>query len=319
MPRIQIFKSDSLRMKSSPPMLKSYTPSLSIDGHPGGVDNLRHDVHLARSSREGRAHTCAESPARRRNRLLAAEGPQGAPRTPFLNKLTTHEAGGKSAPDRLQIRADGPARRCDQSRKVTAKWPWICWSGCGRQVPAPGTEHEFAQFLERCRIFDAFQEHEGVRQQKALGIANAWPRSRSRRKSSAQDRAGSSFSCCASRRKPGAMRRSPFRRDGHGRPQDLISALLSEGRGATITMRRAIRHDGQTGIAIPTCDPDAQIPASSCGRWRSTSRRRRSAWDPGSILRKQRCPELVGGGTPDESTYRRPVQESPISRPGSSA
>ena len=45
MPRIPIFKLGSDEI--IPPVLKSYTPSLSLEGLAVGVDNLRHDVHPA--------------------------------------------------------------------------------------------------------------------------------------------------------------------------------------------------------------------------------------------------------------------------------
>jgi len=47
MPRIPIFKLGSSSDENIPPVLASYTPSLTLEGLSVGVDNLRHDVHLS--------------------------------------------------------------------------------------------------------------------------------------------------------------------------------------------------------------------------------------------------------------------------------
>src|SRR6201981_2297704 len=98
MPRIPIFKLGSSSDEITPPSLSSYTPSLSLEGLLVGVDNLRHDVHLSPKFTEtARAHI-ARLIARHGDveGLLAAEAPQSAPRTPFLNKLSSKlKSGGK--------------------------------------------------------------------------------------------------------------------------------------------------------------------------------------------------------------------------------
>ena len=47
MPRIPIFRLGGSGEQPLPPKLRSYTPSLVIEGLQIGVDNLRHDVYLS--------------------------------------------------------------------------------------------------------------------------------------------------------------------------------------------------------------------------------------------------------------------------------
>src|SRR4029077_4609483 len=99
MPRIPIFKLGSDEI--IPPALTNYTPSLSLEGLAMGVDNLRHDVHLSPKFTEAARAHIARLLARHGDvdGLLAAESPQAAPRTPFLNKLTTAlKPGAKAEP-----------------------------------------------------------------------------------------------------------------------------------------------------------------------------------------------------------------------------
>ena len=91
MPRIPIFKLGSSSDENIPPVLASYTPSLTLEGLSVGVDNLRHDVHLSpKFTDAARAHI-ARLIARHGDveGLLAAEATASAPRTAFLSKLTT--------------------------------------------------------------------------------------------------------------------------------------------------------------------------------------------------------------------------------------
>lgn len=170
MPRIPIFKLGSSSDEIIPPSLSSYKPSLSLEGLLVGVDNLRHDVHLSPKFTEtARAHV-ARLIARHGDveGLLAAEAPQSAPRTPFLNKLATKlKPGAKADPadfksilTELNIAA---LNRAKAENKVAidllARLAVIKFLRLELNT-------QFAQVLERCRMM--LKSYEGVRQQKAL-------------------------------------------------------------------------------------------------------------------------------------------------------
>jgi len=167
MPRIPIFKLGSDEI--IPPVLSSYTPSLSLEGLAVGVDNLRHDVHLSPKFTEAaRAHV-ARLIARHGDveGLLAAEAPHTPPRTPFLNKLTTAlKAGAKTEPSDFKTiltdlhvaalsraKAEGKVAVDLLARLAVVKFLRL-------ELNA-----QFAQVLERCRMM--LKNYEGVRQQKA--------------------------------------------------------------------------------------------------------------------------------------------------------
>ena len=168
MPRIPIFKLGADEI--IPPVLTTYTPSLSLEGLAVGVDNLRHDVHLSPKFTEAARAHIARLLARHGDvdGLLAAEAPQAGPRTPFLNKLTTAlKPGAKSEPSDfksmltdLQVaalnraKADGNVAVDLLARLAVVKFLRM------------ELNTQFAQVLERCRMM--LKNYEGVRQQKAI-------------------------------------------------------------------------------------------------------------------------------------------------------
>src|SRR6267143_6787926 len=170
MPRIPIFKLGQSSDEIVPPVLTSYTPSLSLDGLQVGVDNLRHDVHLSPKFTERARTHVARLIARHGDvtDLLAAEAPQAAPRTPFLNKLTTAlKPAGKSVPTDFKsvltdlhvaalnrAKADGKVAVDLLARLAVVKFLRL------------ELNTQFAQVLERCRMM--LKSYEGVRQQRAL-------------------------------------------------------------------------------------------------------------------------------------------------------
>jgi hypothetical protein len=170
MPRIPIFKLGSSSEEPIPPVLASYTPSLSLEGLSVGVDNLRHDVHLSPKFTEtARAHI-ARLMARHGDveGLLAAEAPPSAPRTAFLSKLTTVvKQGAKSeAADFKTVLTElhvAALNRAKAENNVTidllARLAVI-------KFLRLELNSQFAQVLERGRMM--LKSYEGVRQQKAL-------------------------------------------------------------------------------------------------------------------------------------------------------
>jgi hypothetical protein len=168
MPRIPIFKLGSDEI--IPPVLHTYTPSLSLEGLAVGVDNLRHDVHLSpKFTESARAHI-----ARLIGRhgdvdgLLAAEAPQSAPRTPFLNKLSTAlKPGAKAEPsDFKSILTDlhvAALNRAKAEGKVAVD---LLARLAVVKFLRMELNAQFAQVLERCRMM--LKSYDGLRQQKAI-------------------------------------------------------------------------------------------------------------------------------------------------------
>jgi hypothetical protein len=170
MPRIPIFKLGSSSDENIPPVLTSYTPSLSLEGLSVGVDNLRHDVHLSPKFTEtARAHV-ARLIARHGDveGLLAAEAPAAVPRTAFLNKLTTvlkpgtknDPADFKSVLTELHVAA---LNRAKADNNVTID---LLARLAVVKFLRMELNSQFAQVLERCRMM--LKSYEGLRQQKAL-------------------------------------------------------------------------------------------------------------------------------------------------------
>jgi hypothetical protein len=167
MPRIPIFKLGSDEI--TPPVLASYKPSLSLEGLAVGVDNLRHDVHLSPKFTEAARAHIARLIARHGDveGLLAAEGTLAAPRTPFLNKLSTAlKPGAKGEPSDFKslltdlhvaaltwAKAEGKVAVDLLARLAVVKFLRM------------ELNRQFAQVLERCRMM--LKNYEGVRQQKA--------------------------------------------------------------------------------------------------------------------------------------------------------
>ena len=169
MPRIPIFKLGSSSDDHIPPALASYTPTLSLEGLSVGVDNLRHDVHLSpKFTDAARAHI-ARLIARHGDveGLLAAEATPSAPRTAFLNKLTTVMKPTKSeASDFKSVLTElhvASLNRAKAENNVTidllARLAVI-------KFLRLELNSQFAQVLERGRMM--LKSYEGVRQQKAL-------------------------------------------------------------------------------------------------------------------------------------------------------
>jgi hypothetical protein len=170
MPRIPIFKLGSSSDENIPPVLTSYTPSLSLEGLSVGVDNLRHDVHLSpKFTESARAHV-ARLIARHGDveGLLAAEAPAAVPRTAFLNKLTTvlkpgtknDPADFKSVLTELHVAA---LNRAKADNNVTID---LLARLAVVKFLRMELNSQFAQVLERCRMM--LKSYEGLRQQKAL-------------------------------------------------------------------------------------------------------------------------------------------------------
>ena len=168
MPRIPIFRLGQ-PTEEMPPELKSYTPVLSLEGLQVGVDNLRHDVYLSPKFVEGARAHIARTIVRHGDvgGLLAAESVPSVPRSPFLNRLSAPGRAPKADSTELKplltelhvtalnrAKAEGKI-----SIDLLARLAIIKFLRTELQV-------QFAQVLERCRMM--LKSYDGMRHQKAM-------------------------------------------------------------------------------------------------------------------------------------------------------
>src|SRR6201987_3152181 len=170
MPRIPIFKLGSSSDENIPPVLASYTPSLTLEGLSVGVDNLRHDVHLSpKFTDAARAHI-ARLIARHGDveGLLADEATASAPRTAFLSKLTTVvKPGAKSeSSDFKTVLTELHVASLNRAKSENNVIIDLLARLAVIKFLRLELNSQFAQVLERCRMM--LKSYEGVRQQKAL-------------------------------------------------------------------------------------------------------------------------------------------------------
>lgn len=166
MPRIPIFRLGSQAEEIVPPRLSSYLPSLSLQGLQVGVDNLRHDVHLSvKFVEQARQHI-----ARLLIRHGDLEGPLGAvtpekSKNQFIHsklssKPQAEPADLKTLLTELHVAALNHAKAEDKpvldllARAAIVKFLRF------------ELNSQFAQVLERCRM--TLKGYEGFRHQKAL-------------------------------------------------------------------------------------------------------------------------------------------------------
>ena len=168
MPRIPIFRLGSAEELEAP-HLACYKPSLPLIGLQLGVDNLRHDVHLSpRFVEQARLHIarliarCGDVEG-----LLAAEAPESGRKSHFLSPGSLPKTRSKAEPTDLkpllaaihtaglnQAKADGNVSVDLLARVAILKFLRV------------ELQAQFAQLLERCRMM--LKSYEGLRQQKAL-------------------------------------------------------------------------------------------------------------------------------------------------------
>ena len=169
MPRIPIFRLGQ-PTEEIPPELKSYTAVLSLEGLQVGVDNLRHDVHLSPKFVEGARAHIARTIIRHGEvgGLLAAESAPPVARSPFLNRLSvpgkpTAKSDATELKPLLTELHVAALNRAKAEGKIAidlvARLAIIKFLRMELQV-------QFAQVLERCRMM--LKSYDGMRHQKAI-------------------------------------------------------------------------------------------------------------------------------------------------------
>jgi len=169
MPRIPLFSFGHEEEEAAPPRLSGFTPLLTLEGLQLGVDNLRHDVHLspkfvtqtrAQIARLIIRHGDVEG-------LLAAEAPQVPQGGHFIGsqsapKVNTRPSGSELKPLLVDMHTAALNRakaEANPSLDLLARVAIIKFLRIELGL-------QFAQILERCRA--TLKSYEGIRQQKAL-------------------------------------------------------------------------------------------------------------------------------------------------------
>ncbi len=169
MPRIPIFRLGHSAEAVAPLRLTRYTPSLTLEGLQPGIDNLRHDVHLSpRFIEQTRLHL-----ARLILRygdvdgLLAAENPQGSNGNHFIGSGSLPKARNKIEPQGLKpLLAEIHTSALNRAKADSNVFVDMLARAAILKFLRVELSAQFAQMLERCRMM--LKSYEGVRQQKAM-------------------------------------------------------------------------------------------------------------------------------------------------------
>jgi len=305
MPRIPIFKLGGSSDEIIPPALISYTPTGSLEGLSVGVDNLRHDVHLSSKFTETARAYIARLIARHGDveGLLAAET-QATARTPFLNKLTTVlKPGAKAQPtDFKSVLTELHVAALNRAKAENN----VAVDLLGRLAVIKFLRMElnsqFAQVLERCRMM--LKTYEGVRQQKALEYRERVASFQVRKKIIQRKTGQELFLQLRDMEKEtlARMRRSRFGdNDSEGHKLLINRLVLSEdGRDDYVCAEQYVM------LGNWDRDPDrfTRMREITCEFLRSLQidvPDDDAALDPW-LNSPENAQELVGGGSPDEST-----------------
>jgi hypothetical protein len=315
MPRIPIFKLGSDEI--IPPVLATYRPSLSLEGLAVGVDNLRHDVHLSPKFTEAARTHIARLLARHGDvdGLLAAEAPAALPRTPFLNKLSTAlKPGTKAEPsDFKSILTDlhvAALNRAKAEGKVVVD---LLARLAVVKFLRMELNTQFAQVLERCRMM--LKNYEGLRQQKAVEYRERVATFQVRKKIIQRKTGQELFALLRDVEKEtlARMRRSRFGDNDTEGHKLLISRLVlsEDGRDDYLCAEQYVM------LGNWDRDPDRFIRMReiTCEFLRSLGidvPDDDEALDPW-LNAPENAQELVGGGTPSESTAEGRSQKARLS------
>lgn len=169
MPRIPFFRIGPAAEEADPPRLATYTPALSLEGLPLGIDNLRHDVHLSARFVEMARLQIARHIVRHGNveGLLAAEAPPSPTGNHFIGSKPTSGKSPQAEPldlkrllTELHVASLNRAKT-DENIAVDLLGRVAILKFLRVELQA-----QYALTLERGRM--TLKSYEGVRQQKAL-------------------------------------------------------------------------------------------------------------------------------------------------------
>jgi hypothetical protein len=169
MPRIPIFSFGAAQEEAAPPRLSAYTPLLSLEGLQLGVDNLRHDVHLSPKFVTQTRSQISRLIVRHGDvdGLLAAEVPQPRPVNHFIGSNAGSKANPKSGAGELKpLLAEVHSAALNRAKAEGNPSLYLLARVAIIKFLRIELGSQFAQILERCRM--TLKSYEGVRAQKAL-------------------------------------------------------------------------------------------------------------------------------------------------------
>jgi hypothetical protein len=307
MARIPLFRLGQTQ-EEIPPKLASYTPALSLEGLQVGVDNLRHDVYLSPKFAEAARTHIARAVARHGEveGLLAAERSSTAVQNnAFLNRLAAPVKGAAAKPetqDLKQVLAElhiAALNKAKSENKIAvdllARMAVIKFLRLELQT-------QYGQVLERCRMM--LKSYEGVRQQKAIEYRERVASFQVRKKIILRKVGQELFLLLRDVEKEtiARTRRSRFGADNEGH-QLLINYLLfsDDGRDDFLNAEHYVM------LGNWERDPDRFVRMREivCQFVRSLTLEAQNSEDvalDGWLSAPENANEMVGAGTPDEST-----------------
>jgi hypothetical protein len=308
MARIPLFRLGQAE-EEIPPKLASYTPALSLEGLQVGVDNLRHDVYLSPKFAEAARAHIARAIARHGEveGLLAAERLSTAVQNhAFLNRLAAPVKGPATTKsetlDLKQVLTElhiSALNRAKAESKIAvdllARLAVIKFLRAELQT-------QYGQVLERCRMM--LKNYEGVRQQKAIEYRERVASFQVRKKIILRKTGQELFLLLRDMEKEtiARTRRSRFGADNEGH-QLLINYLIfsDDGRDDFLNAEHYVM------LGNWERDPDRFVRMREivCQFVRSLTLEAQNSEDSvleGWLSAPENAHEMVGAGTPDEST-----------------
>jgi hypothetical protein len=307
MARIPLFRLGQSE-EEIPPKLASYTPALSLEGLQVGVDNLRHDVYLSPKFTEAARAHIARAVARHGEveSLLAAE--RSAPSVQnhsFLNRLAAPVKGPEPKAEVLDLKSVltelhvAALNRAKAENKISvdllARLAVIKYLRAELQM-------QYGQVLERCRMM--LKSYEGVRQQKTIEYRERVASFQVRKKIILRKVGQELFLLLRDMEKEtiARTRRSRFGTDNEGH-QLLINFLIfsDDGRDDFLNAEHYVM------LGNWERDPDRFVRMREivCQFLRSLTLEAQNSEDAvldGWLSAPENAHEMVGAGTPDEST-----------------
>jgi hypothetical protein len=306
MARIPLFRRQS--EEEIPPKLVSYTAALSLEGLQVGVDNLRHDVYLSPKFTEvTRAHI-ARAVARHGEveGLLAAErSTASAQNHAFLNRLAAPVKGPSAKAESVDLKDVltelhiAALNRAKAESKISvdllARLAVIKFLRAELQT-------QYGQVLERCRMM--LKNYDGVRAQKAMEYRERVASFQVRKKIILRKTGQELFLLLRDMEKEtiARTRRSRFGADNEGH-QLLINYLIfsDDGRDDFLNAEHYVM------LGNWERDPDrfVRMREIACQFVRSLTLEAQNSEDSvldGWLSAPENAHEMVGAGTPDEST-----------------
>jgi hypothetical protein len=307
MPRIPLFRLGQSE-EEIPPKLATYTPALSLEGLQVGVDNLRHDVYLSPKFTEAARTHIARAISRHGEveGLLAAERSSTAVQNhAFLNRLAAPVKGPAAKSETLDLKHVltelhvAALNRAKAENKIAVD---LLARLAVIKFLRSELHTQYGQVLERCRMM--LKSYEGVRQQKAIEYRERVASFQVRKKIILRKTGQELFLLLRDMEKEtiARTRRSRFGSDNEGH-QLLINYLIFSDDGRDDFLNA--EHYVMLGNWERDADRFVRMREIVCQFVRSLTLEAQNSEDAildGWLSAPENAHEMVGAGTPDEST-----------------